>query len=328
MKKLTGFLILFSIAQLGLAQFDPAAGKPGSKAIHRDSSALIDWATECTVVRGWKDIAMKDSGKADHGTVTNATSKGDGAAISLGDSGVATLTFNTPLSNGNGADFAVFENSFSDEFLELAFVEVSSDGSRFVRFPAISNVDTVSQIDAFGSTDPTLLYNFAGKYRVHYGVPFDLEELKDSQGLDVSAITHVRIVDAIGSLDPNYASRDSKGNKINDPYPTLFSSGGFDLDAVGVIHNQNNTNTLNDELNARLRVYPTALNSGGALNIKGLYTGEYNLMITNVFGKQILSLRISGDTSITLPSPLSGAYILRITDLNTNSISTRKMIVR
>jgi hypothetical protein len=34
----------------------------------------------------------------------------------------------------------------------------------------------------------------------------------------------------------NYASYDSQGHQINDPWPTNFPTGGFDLDAVGVIN--------------------------------------------------------------------------------------------
>ncbi|MFN6048554.1 MAG: T9SS C-terminal target domain-containing protein, partial [Bacteroidota bacterium] len=46
--------------------------------------------------------------------------------VSLGDGGIATLTFDPPITNGDGFDFAVFENTFLDTFLELAFVEVST----------------------------------------------------------------------------------------------------------------------------------------------------------------------------------------------------------
>jgi hypothetical protein len=69
-----------------------------------------------------------------------------------------------------------------------------------------------------------------------YGTPFDLEELKDSLMINIDSITQVRIVDVVGSIDPAFARYDSKGNRINDPFPTPFPSGGFDLDAVGVIH--------------------------------------------------------------------------------------------
>ena len=82
---------------------------------------------------------------------------GDGAIVSLGDAGVAVLTFSTPIRNGQGPDFAVFENAFSNTFLELALVEVSSDGQNFVRFDAISNTDTTLQIGGFGHVDATNL---------------------------------------------------------------------------------------------------------------------------------------------------------------------------
>ena len=54
--------------------------------------------------------------------------------VSLGKGGSITLSFDPPVSNGDGWDFAVFENGFEDTFLELAYVEVSSDGVVFVRF--------------------------------------------------------------------------------------------------------------------------------------------------------------------------------------------------
>jgi hypothetical protein len=44
-------------------------------------------------------------------------------------------------------------------------------------------------------------------------------------------VTHVRIVDVVG----DGSARDSDGRVIWDPYPTILTA-GFDLDAVGVIH--------------------------------------------------------------------------------------------
>ena len=49
--------------------------------------------------------------------------------------------------------------------------------------------------------------------------------------MGLSSATHVRIVDIIG----NGAYFDSKSHVIYDPYP-ISGSAGFDLDAVGVIH--------------------------------------------------------------------------------------------
>jgi hypothetical protein len=40
----------------------------------------------------------------------------------------------------------------------------------------------------------------------------------------------------IGSTDTALGTKDSKGNIINDPWPTNFASSGFDLDAIGVIN--------------------------------------------------------------------------------------------
>jgi hypothetical protein len=55
-------------------------------------------------------------------------------------------------------------------------------------------------------------------------------------GLDVNNITHVKIIDVFGNINEPYASYDSQGYIINDPFPTPFETGGFDLDAIGVIH--------------------------------------------------------------------------------------------
>ena len=83
--------------------------------------------------------------------------------------------------------------------------------------------------------DPTNVTGLAGKYRHSYGTPFDLTEINDPQ-VNTAAITHVRVVDAIGTINPLHASTDAAGNIVNDPYPTNFHTGGFDLDAVGAMH--------------------------------------------------------------------------------------------
>ena len=130
----------------------------------------------------------------------------------------------------------VFENSFDGNFLEFAFVEVSSDGSNFFRFPATSLIDTAVQVGTFENTDCRLVKNLAGTYVAGYGTPFDLAELGTTIGLNKNAITHVRIVDVVGCIQPAYCSRDAIGKKINEPWPTPFAQGGFDLDAIGVLH--------------------------------------------------------------------------------------------
>lgn len=221
--------------------FCGAVDTPGCTAIRYDSSIIAAWATGCVVERGPVDIVDPDGPRVRYGT----DSMGIGPAgtittnaVSLGDGGIATLTFAEPIRNVAGPDFAVFENSFNDNFLELAFVEVSTDGVRFVRFPATSLTPTDVQTGTNGSTDPTLINNLAGKYRIGYGTPFDLNELRDSAGIDINNINYVRLVDVVGTIDPLYATRDAKGRKVNDPYPTrdtIWASGGFDLTGVAVL---------------------------------------------------------------------------------------------
>jgi hypothetical protein len=225
------------------AQFAPQAGVAGTTAIHKDSSVFKAWATQCELKRGWQNSADTTLGKAVVGDETYVPGPAGNGVVSLGDGGIATVAFEHPIINGEGPDFAIFENGFIDQtlapgtaFLELAFVEVSSDGVNFFRFPSTCLNDTTQQLQSFEGMFATNVNNLAGKYIGSYGTPFDVQELDSIAELNINAITHVRIVDVVGSLNPSYASRDAQGNRINDPWPTPFASGGFDLDAIGVIH--------------------------------------------------------------------------------------------
>ena len=73
--------------------------------------------------------------------------------------------------------------------------------------------------------------------------------------LNINAITHVRLVDVVGSNQNAFCSRDAGGRKVLDPWPTPFPSCGFDLDAVGVIHHNDPaaTQKVNDAI---YQVYP------------------------------------------------------------------------
>lgn len=231
------FVLLTLVSELSVkAQFAPSVGQPGTTAIYKDSSVFVAWATACSVQRGHQDMSNTSLGYANVGDSSMATGVPGPGIVSLGDNGQATLFFNSGITDGPGFDFAVFENSFSDDFLELAFVEVSNDGVNFFRFPATSNTQDTFQTNSFGPTDATRINNLAGKYRGGYGTPFDLNDLAGTAGLDINAVSAVRIVDVVGSINPLYATYDSQGHKVNDPWPTGFGSSGFDLDAVGVIH--------------------------------------------------------------------------------------------
>ncbi len=238
-KIITGLFISSYISLNVNAQFEPAAGQVGTTAIHKDSSILMNWAKSCTYNLGPSDISNNNSTFPTVGDSISPTGKaGSNGILSLGDGGSAILFFNPPILNENGWDFCVFENSFSDNFLELAHVEVSSNGIDFYRFPSTSLTQDTVQTDPFGNTYPEKINNLAGKYRVNYGTPFDLDEMNNTIGLNINNITHVKIIDVIGSLNNDYCSYDYFNNKINDPWPTPFPSSGFDLDGVGVIHQQ------------------------------------------------------------------------------------------
>lgn len=230
---------------LSAQSFAPAPDQVGSTAIHKDSSSLIAWATSINLSRGYIDIADKNLGFVSYGTPEKALNKAEGGSmevVSLGDSGVAILTFEFPIYNGQGFDFAVFENSFDDHLMELAFVEVSSDGINFARFPSISEIPLSSQLTGFEYSNCGYVTNLAGKYRQGYGTPFDLAEISNPS-VDINNITHIKLIDVIGSINSDIGSFDSENQLINDPYPTPFASGGFDLDGIGAIHVKNLANS-------------------------------------------------------------------------------------
>lgn len=310
------FLILYAVLFFPFSflygQYAPPAGQEGSTAIAADSAIIINWAKACTIERGWKDIARPDSGRVTFGDSTAALGPAlENGVVSLGDAGAALCTFDPPISNGPGWDFAVFENGFSDEYLELAFVEVSSDGVNFVRFPAVSLTDTTAQTGPFGLTDARLIHNLAGKYRIGFGTPFDLEELADSPGLDLNLIKYVRIVDVIGSVQPEWSSRDIQGHPVNDPYPTPFESGGFDLDAIGVIHQNSPTPTIGENQFDEIRFFPNPANSGQALHFEG-HSSKGRVQLWSVNGTLVLENSCpAGHCRIDLPSIPKGWYLLR-----------------
>lgn len=309
LKRASFFLLVFchTIIQ---AQFAPGVGEVGTTAVHKDSSIIVAWATTCTVERGLMDISQPSLGYASSGLEQHATgAAGDGMVVSLGDGGVATLTFGYPIYNGPGADFVVFENAFSNIFLELAFVEVSSDGINFVRFPSISNTDTSAQIGSFGTVDATKIHNLAGKYRANYGTPFDLEDLVgDSLILDIQRITHVRLVDVVGCMQDAYASRDSRGIKVNDPWSTPFAASGFDLDAVGVIHSNTNISVRYLAQQA-ITIYPNPVLQGQSVFIEStLDLTGFTCTIYSITGQ--LLLQSKKPTELSTDNLVPGIYTL------------------
>ena len=318
MVRLFHIVVSFSLCLSTIAQFSPPAGQEGTTAIHKDSSVFIDWATSCNVERGYLDISVPDSGMVSAGEAVFAIGIADNLIVSLGDNGSAVLTFNKSIQNGPGPDFAVFENSFTDDFLELAIVEVSSNGIDFVRFPSVSLTQTEQQIGSFGLLDATKIHNLAGKYRVEYGTPFDLEELNNISGLNIDSITHVKIIDVVGCIQDEYSTYDSQGNKVNDPWPTLFPSGGFDLDAVGVIHNLFNQGIV-EYKNSDFKVFPNPV-----VNRLTFESNEkYHIELLAIGGQVLFKGEISKGV-INMRNCPQGIYFMKISNSKRNY--TRKII--
>lgn len=318
------FFCLIVWSNIASAQFAPPAGVSGTTAIFKDSSIISFWASGCTVLRGYQNISDPSLGYANAGDSSMALGPAGGNGIvSLGDAGEAILSFSEIIVNGPGWDFAVFENSFSDDFLELAFVEVSSDGINFFRFPATSNIQDTAQVGTFDLTDATLINNLAGKYRGNYGTPFDLEEMSNIAALDVNAISHVRVIDVVGSIDPNFARLDQFGKKINDPWPTAFSSGGFDLDAVGVINS--GASGISDAAESYFSIHPNP--SSSITNIKLAKSLSFDqFFLSDLSGRIIFSGIITSDnTLVDVINIPSGIYFVSLTGKGLNSIE--KLII-
>ena len=190
--------------------------------------------------------------------------------------GRITLIFGDPcvpndpnhIRDANGYDFVVFENGFcfsgNQYFCELAYVEVSSNGAAFARFPSVSL--TPGLVGLYGSEDITDIYNLAGKHPNGYGIctgtPFDLNELGNEPNVlnctvDLNNIAYVRIVDIPGSGDFNDDAKkhidpcsrpDWDYYDVNHPIYDAWlttGSGGFDLEAIGVLRPQQYRGDIN-----------------------------------------------------------------------------------
>lgn len=190
-------------------------------------------------------------------------------AASLGNGGRITVTFARPINDGDGPDFAVFENGFTDYsdwtgtsregatnsfcFAELALVEVSSDLAHWAAFP-VTCLNTgpffhITDTDSsrYASQDPAGLDGFAGKHAVEQGTPFDLHRLTNdpavaSGAVNLALVRYVRLTDVVG--DGSFT--DATGRAVFDsyydalaaglqPYPA-FDAQGFDLRGIAVLN--------------------------------------------------------------------------------------------
>ncbi|MBW2295686.1 MAG: hypothetical protein JRG89_00850 [Deltaproteobacteria bacterium] len=202
------------------------------------------WSSEVVeLIRGPINIDVPEAGNVTFGDPADIPGVASGVpteAVSLGDGGSVTVKFALPIYDGPDFDFAVFENAISSGvpgllYMELGFVEVSSDGIQFARFDSLTS--RITAVAGLEEADPDDYDNLAGNRVAGTGTEFDLFELANhplvlSGDVDLDAIEYIRIEDVIG----DDSTSDSMGSPIYDPFPTSFTSGGFDIDAVGAIN--------------------------------------------------------------------------------------------
>ncbi|MDR6966189.1 hypothetical protein J2X31_000182 [Flavobacterium arsenatis] len=324
MKNFQLVFFLFFCLSAKAQSYPPEAGTVGSTAIFKDSPLYVAWATGIIVERGYvnksnPNLIVSGSNKATFGSPSDAIGFPDGNVVSLGDEGFAIATFAQPIYDGEGFDFAVFENG-GPSFLELAFVEVSSDGINFFRFPAHSETQTTTQIGSFGTPSAPYLHNLAGKYAGQYGTPFDLSELEDNILLDKNQITHVKIIDVVGSIDPLYATYDSFGNAVNESFPTPFNSCGFDLQAVGVINQ--GTLSRDDFAQNSIKIYPNPASDYFTIQLDE----QAKVAVYDISGRIILEKNIASTEKINTSSLTSGVYIVQVLFAQGKKIAERLII--
>ncbi len=202
------------------------------------------WSSEVVeLIRGPMNIDVPEAGNVTYGDPADIPGVASGVpteAVSLGDGGSVTVRFAEPIHDGPDFDFAVFENGISSGapgllYMELGFVEVSSDGSHFARFDSLTS--RVDPVPGLQEANPDDYDNLAGNREAGTGTEFDLFELSShplvlSGDVDLNAIEYVRIEDVVG----DGSTSDSMSNPIYDPFATTFIIGGFDIDAVGAIN--------------------------------------------------------------------------------------------
>ena len=289
-------ILLVTVSTI-LAQYAPAAGQAGSGAISKDSSIIVSWATN------YSNYILGTDVDTTWQHAENALGQAEGTSgdiVSLGRGGEITLSFDTLIINGTGADFATFENSFTDNFLELAYVEVSFDGVNFERFPNYS--ETQESVDAFGTVEPTKIMGYCSKYRQGYGTPFDLDNVL------LDTIKFIRIVDIIG--DGTYF--DSNNHPIYDPYPTTGSA-GVDIDAVAVINAGARLSSVHNLFSDNIiSVYPNPAKEMLNIKIESNKTIK-NVSIIDVSGRTVKQIHnINTANTIDISDIKKGVYFIKI----------------
>ena len=124
----------------------------------------------------------------------------------------------------------------------------------------------------------------------------------------------------MGSLNNTYATRDTAGRKINDPYPTAFTQSGFDLDAVGVVHIKS-VGLAEKENVKKLSIYPNPVRKHLFFN-EQLIGAEWEIL--NLSGRLVKNGRLAKN-QMNCSELKSGVYLLKL--IHQNELYQAKLIV-
>jgi hypothetical protein len=174
------------------------------------------------------------------GPVGGGLGAGSLDVLSLGEGGDVTLGFDVTLVDGPGADLTVSENGFvigggSGVFAEILYVEVSTDGATFARFPSkyLGSGSAMGAYRGLAGGLPVIADITTGLVDpldplLSGGEALDLADLSldpavQSGAVDLSAIHFVRLVDVLPGETDSFGT-------------PLGASGGPDVDAVTVLN--------------------------------------------------------------------------------------------
>jgi hypothetical protein len=123
----------------------------------------------------------------------------------------------------------------------------------------------------------------------------------------------------VGCIQPAYATHDSNGNIVNDPWPTPFNTCGFDLDAVGVLHF---TSSSQDE---PVFLFPNPVINKVTINL--LSVSWFDLLLQDASGKIVFKMEnVRNNSTIDIGFLSSGIYFATFT--MENGITRVKKIIK
>ena len=257
----------------------------GGDGIRYNDQRIVGWASGCSGER---------PAYASFGTWADAIGPAPALTndvVSLGDGGWALLTFDIVIADGPGPDLAVFENAIqmgSNVFAELGFVEISSDGTNFARFPSYSLTGNeepmpgdVDRDGYVGESDLNTIISNWGKTPAARQQG-DLSEDGTVEGTDYSEVISywgTRLVGAFDTIDPtdihNLAGKhvNNMGTWLGTPFDLadLHDHAGVlsglvdlsDINYVRIIDAVGNGSTFDSQGNPIYDPYPTNFAAGG-----------------------------------------------------------------